>query len=83
MPKQNALPTWAHGDLDTLITILKDGIDKLRATRDSDDLTRSTRHDLDRAFDDFRLAHAFAKKMRERQEDIVELDGEHAETRVE
>lgn len=72
MPKQNSLPTRAHVDLDKLITLIADGVDKIKLVRSSQDLPKTERQLLEDAFDDIRLAQRFARHMREQQEDIVE-----------
>ena len=66
------MPTWAHTDLDTAITLLSDVVAKLRNLRSSPNLPTAERDALEDAIDDARVALIFARKMRERQEDIVE-----------
>lgn len=73
MPKKNSLPTWAHTDLDTLITLLSDSAEKMREVRNTRALPKAALETLEGAFDDIRLAHRYALAMREHQEDIVEV----------
>ena len=72
MPKQNSLPTWAHADLDTGLTILIDAETKAKALSRSRNLPNTERDDMLDLYDDLRLAVRYFRQMREQQEDITD-----------